>query len=360
MDPQAAEQSGVTVVVCCHNSAQRLPQTLAALAVQQLADARPWEVLVVDNASTDNTREVARQCWSSDAPAPLRCVEERELGVGPAREAGFGAARYPYVSFVDDDNWPEPDWVERVAQTLDRHPEVGAVGGLNSVAHETPLPAWFETFQGCYAIGPQGAPGDVTDSRGFLWGAGLSVRRAAWAALRAEGTAPLVQGRRGDRLLSGEDSELCIHLTRRGWRLYYEPTLRLQHFMPAERLCWSYLCRLRRGFGAQNACLETFASVISHGTAARDWRRGAYYTARGLLQAWRKLLPAMRYAQPGDPGILRVWGLIGRLDVYLGMRGNYDRLRLKAGCESRADPVFPAVAGLRGVSRANPGPMIDP
>ena len=102
------EQRGVWVVLCCHNSAGRLPLTLAHLAAQQISPKLAWEVIVVDNASNDGTAEVAMKAWPEDAPVKLHVVHESQLGLSNARWRGFSQARYEVVSFIDDDNWCRP------------------------------------------------------------------------------------------------------------------------------------------------------------------------------------------------------------------------------------------------------------
>ena len=92
---------------------------------------------------------------------------------------------------------------------MSTHPTVGACGGHNAPDLTPEPPAWFSRFAGPYAVGPQGPPegGDVTESRGFLWTAGLCLRRAAWEGLRTAGFSPMLIGREGDAASSGEDTD---------------------------------------------------------------------------------------------------------------------------------------------------------
>src|SRR5687768_534263 len=122
---------GVSVVICTHNGAARLPAVLSHLAAQQ-AEV-PWEVVVVDNASTDDTAQVATRHWQAQA-APLRVVSEPQLGLSNARRRGLDAAAYPIVAFVDDDNWLAPDWVATAARLMAQLPDVGALGGFIEAA----------------------------------------------------------------------------------------------------------------------------------------------------------------------------------------------------------------------------------
>ena len=72
---------------------------LAHLSVQKNIRGVSWEVIVVDNASTDNTIEVATRCWPSDAPASLRVVREPRIGLINARVRGFAEASYEMREF---------------------------------------------------------------------------------------------------------------------------------------------------------------------------------------------------------------------------------------------------------------------
>ena len=141
-------------MICCHNSASLLPATLDHLARQKVDPSISWEVIVVDNLSTDNTASVAHRSWTAGSRAPLRVVAEPRLGLSYARASGIANARYDIITFVDDDNWLCPSWVETVHGVMAEHPEVGALGGINEPAFETVRPAWFGPVAYLYATGP--------------------------------------------------------------------------------------------------------------------------------------------------------------------------------------------------------------
>jgi glycosyltransferase involved in cell wall biosynthesis len=113
--------SGVSIIIFCHNSANRLPQTIEHLASQKVSRNVQWEVIVVDNASTDNTSKLAKNCWPKDTSVPLKVVYEPQLGLNNARHRGFIEAKYEIVSFVDDDNRVCPEWVHLVHEVMTRH-----------------------------------------------------------------------------------------------------------------------------------------------------------------------------------------------------------------------------------------------
>ncbi|HEY3916063.1 MAG TPA: glycosyltransferase, partial [Verrucomicrobiae bacterium] len=199
----ASSPPGVSVVVCCHNSKGRLGPTLKYLACQTVGAAIPWEVIIIDNASTDDSGAFAQESWPKNAPAPLRVVSEPNPGLAHARLRGLNEAAYPIVSLVDDDNWVCPEWISLVSDIMSTRPAVGAVGCLCEGAYEQSPPAWFLEFSRSYAIGEMAfEAANVTWTRGYLFGAGLSIRKCAWQSLREHGFTPLLTDRAGASLTS--------------------------------------------------------------------------------------------------------------------------------------------------------------
>ncbi|MCM8776434.1 MAG: glycosyltransferase family 2 protein, partial [Candidatus Omnitrophica bacterium] len=193
----------VSIVICCHNSSQRLPGVLDHLACQEVPPGLSWEIVVIDNLSMDSTQQTAEEYWRRlRSLVPIRVVREDRLGAGFARFRGLSEAEKDIVSFVDDDNWVSPDWICRVSEIMQSHPEIGACGGRNEPVCGVEPPFWFQRFSGHYAVGAQfDKPGDVTQAGGFLYGAGLSVRRSAWLEIlkSLERDHPWCHGRRGNQ-----------------------------------------------------------------------------------------------------------------------------------------------------------------
>ncbi len=284
----------ITVAVCCYNSARRLPDTLRRLAAQVVPEDIRWEVLVIDNASADGTADVALKVWPSDAPAPLRVVSEPKAGLSNARHRAIMEAQYDIIGFIDDDNWVCDDWIQTASRTMSSHPEAGACGGPSEPVFESSPPEWFPRFSACYAVGDQAsAEGDVTETRGWLWGAGLCLRRKALLQLFSDGFTPLLSDRKGKQLTSGGDNELCYALIMAGWRVWYNPSLKLSHFLPKERLTSDYLKRWFAGAGASSVLAGIYENIlgIDGGPANQDivWYKLAYWQLVGLMRRIRKV-----------------------------------------------------------------------
>jgi glycosyltransferase involved in cell wall biosynthesis len=299
-DRPAAHRRGVTILICCHNAAGRLVPTLRHLLAQQTSGATPWEVLVVDNASSDGTAEVARSVWPAGHTAPLRVISEPRLGLSYARARGLAEARYEYISFVDDDNWVNPQWIETVCAIFDGDPDIGACGSRNAAVFEAPPPPWFDRYKQGYAVGDWGSVARYT-SFADIWGAGLSLRRIAWQQLQRVGFSPILTDRKGNELSSCGDTEICAALSLLGWKLWYDPRLRLEHFIPAQRLTWTYLRRLWRGFGRAAVAISWYSYALTERPTTR-WNRLRQTWAGNLGICLRLLLPRAKALLAGKEG----------------------------------------------------------
>jgi GT2 family glycosyltransferase len=322
---------GISVVIVCHNGADRLPATLSHLRVQEPARV-PWELLLIDNASTDHTAEVARSCWY-DAPAPLRVIRESHLGVRYARERGLAEARYTFVGFVDDDNWVAPDWVRVAYETISSDTRLAAVGSVREPACELPPPSWFDNFHSDYAVLTERDLEQMPQPPNLLPTAGLCIRKKAWEKLVQHGFHSLLSGSVGNKPLGGEDTELTLAFRLSGWKLQIDPRLRLQHFMPSQRLQWSYLRKLQRNYGSSHVLLDPY-SEYSLSLRPGFWRwlseRWWYQLSRSLMRIANRptaVLAAISSAGEGHNEVIDVERQFGRVLGLLRLRGEYRALR---------------------------------
>ncbi len=326
---------GVSVVICCHNSAKRLPETLRHMAAQQVPKDIPWEIVVVDNASTDDTAETAARCWPSPAPAPLRVVSEPQAGLSHARIRGVEEARHEIISFIDDDNWASTDWIERVNAIFANHPEIGACGGRIEAACEITPPAWFESLRGNYAVGRQHIQsGDITNTSGtLLCGAGLNLRAAAVQKLLKDGFVFMMSGRKGNRLLAGEDTELCFALRAAGRRFWYDDDLVLRHFIPKARLQWDYALGLMRGMGESSTLFTLYLSALNgppfdvYPAWKKTWLFQLLKTLRQFVGVIISHPKACFRQAEGCLAVLEFEKAKSQLAALWALRGRYARLR---------------------------------
>jgi glycosyltransferase involved in cell wall biosynthesis len=331
---------GVSVAICCHNSAQLLPATLDHLKAQQVPARVRWEVLVVDNASTDGTGKFATQYWSDSAPVELRVVSEPRIGLTNARYRAFQCASNEIISFVDDDNWVAPDWVALVSEIMSVNPDLGAVGSFNDPVADSPIPGWYDEHASYYyAIVRERdvERGNVPIPPVTLTGAGMNIRKQAWLRLLANGFVPLATDRVGKKLSGCGDRELTLALHLAGWRLDIDRRLRLQHFMPKARLEWQYLRRLARATAVSLIIMRTYEPAYK---PVCDDRLLAWFKESWVWQtlgaAWDLARrPALFRALlskdgEGDKKVLEAECKIGTIMGFLQLRGFYNTMRVRA------------------------------
>jgi glycosyltransferase involved in cell wall biosynthesis len=239
---------GVSVIICCHNSVSRLSETLRHLSVQQHELSLNWEVIVVDNASTDSTSDYARQYWSATGNSvTMRVIAEPKPGLSFARNTGIVNAKYEIILLCDDDNWLNYDYVQFVYDQFTNNKSIGVLGGRNIGIAQNELPYWFSDYQHFYAVGCQQLYSGEMTSRDFVFGAGMAFRNSVYQELIKAGFRNLLTDRTGDSLMSGGDLEICYIHKIVGLKIWYDENLVLRHFMSAGRLNKSYVTRLQDG-----------------------------------------------------------------------------------------------------------------
>lgn len=314
--------AGVSVLICTKNGAARLPQTLACLAAQVVPKDLAWEVVLVDNGSTDGTPEVAARLWPRKSPAPLILLSEPCPGKTNALELGWRKSQYPVVLIVDDDNWLDPDYIAITASIFAESPDVAVTNGYSAGEFEAPPPTWFSRFGAIYAISSESWPsGDVTRTLPIPFGAGMGIRRMAVDGLYMDGFRYLLRGRTKDQM-GCEDMELCTALELAGWRWWRDKRLRLRHFMPKERLTWRHCRTLGRGGGCAYARLDLYGLAMQQrrGTPVTSWKKSwPWLFLRALKPMVRHPLLLARTLSSESEGNEQVFWMETRIGRLMGV-----------------------------------------
>jgi len=237
---------GVSLIICCYNSASRLPETLRYIAHQEVGSDIIWELIIVNNASTDNTVSVAKTEWEKySCNTPFKIVDQPISGLSSARKKGIETSKHDYILFCDDDNWLDKNYVNIAFETMELHPKAGIIAGQTKGHFEIPKPFWFDSVAQSYVVEkPMPASGYLHSGREYLAGAGMLIRKELINSMQSVGFEPILTGRLGKSLMSGEDYELCLVANYLGFRIYFEEKLNLIHFMSKERLNWDYFIKM--------------------------------------------------------------------------------------------------------------------
>jgi glycosyltransferase involved in cell wall biosynthesis len=258
--------NGVSVVICTYNGSRVIVPTLEALSRQKFSGSA--EIVLVDNNSDDGVGDIASRFWSGlqAPPFPLNSIRESRPGLAFARKAGVVAAKYDVIVFCDDDNLLGVDYLALASEAL-ADPTVGAVGGAGTPVSDREFPPFFYTYAFHYAVGsPDLDAGPVDDKRGWLYGAGLTARRADLLAIYKSPAFPTLTGRVGSLpTASGDDLELCFSLRLLGRKLVYDDRLSFRHYIEPRKLEKDYVRRLRDGNRSEREIVTLYTALIDLG-----------------------------------------------------------------------------------------------
>jgi glycosyltransferase involved in cell wall biosynthesis len=315
---------GVSVVICCYNSAQVIVPTIQALARQEVPRHIGYEVILVDNNCSDNTVDLAKSNWNNQDYS-LRIIKEGKPGLIYARKTGVSEARYDLLLFVDDDNILNPDWVKTLYRLYKKMPRVGFIGGYNEPLVSGEKPAWFDRYQGIYACGPRDEKSGL-NPRG-IFGAGLSFRTEAIKSVLFSPLPPFLTGVTGNTLLRGEDAEMALRCRLLGWDSYYDESLKLQHHLLPRRLTWGYVCRAQKGDGSARVILKIYRDLLNN---REPWCFSRW--VRYVLGEWKRYLKKngmniFRINKQGSLSSFQFYWLVGMSRGLWWHRKSYDDIQ---------------------------------
>ena len=251
------QKKGISVIICCYNSDWIIDRCLNALEQQIISKSIPWEVIIVNNLSTDNTEKVVKEFISKN-PYRYHIVYEQKPGLLYARIRGVQNAQYSYIIFCDDDNILSPHYLEGMFNLMEQDNRIGAYGGCGIAEYlAQPHPLVID-FAKSYALGSQ------KQNINFLYGAGLCIRYDIISKLYSSNNTFMLTGRCGNSLLAGDDSEIIKQVLLQGYCIKSTDDLTFLHVLPAKRLTLSYLLKIQYGFGLSYPILNTYDLAIQH------------------------------------------------------------------------------------------------
>src|SRR5437868_2820389 len=142
MTGAGATRPDVSVVIATYNRCDELRGAIESFVNQELRDTT-FELIVVDNNSTDETRQTVARFRDEFGHGNLVYCFEQQQGVSFARNCGIMEARASIIAFTDDDIRPQPDWVASVHEAFERFPQADFVGGKVLPDPETKFPVWL-------------------------------------------------------------------------------------------------------------------------------------------------------------------------------------------------------------------------
>ena len=249
----------VTVGICTWNRAALLREALGSMTRLALPPGLAWEVVVVDNDSTDGTESVVAEFR---ALLPIRRVVERAQGLSNARNRCVDEARGAYILWTDDDVIVGRSWLQEYARAFRDRPGAAVFGGPVRAHFEGSRPEWLAAIwgrvQSAYGIRDLGtAEAQLAPPDRLPYGSNYAVRAAEQRQHRYD---PRL-GRKRDALLGGEEVAVLGAILREGGEGWWLPGAPVDHWIPRARQTTRYIARYYRGQGKVLALRRSFESA---------------------------------------------------------------------------------------------------
>lgn len=267
-------QPQISAIICTHNRDRYLAKAIDSLLIQTCEN---YEILIIDNASTDRTAEVAQAYLSNPR---VRYHYEAKIGLSVARNTGAQLATSPLIAYLDDDAIASPQWLQTFIEAYAQDPKLAISGGKVTLIWECTKPEWLsENLSGNLGFYDLGDQPVQIDTPGLTpRGLNYAIRRTF---LDQVGGFDLNLGRVGKNLLSNEELHMTNLALQSGWNVTYLPNAIAGHHVAPERVKRSWF--LERGWwqGISECYREQLAGEAGFG----QLRRGSERLLRGLYKS---------------------------------------------------------------------------
>lgn len=237
----------LTAIICTYNRAKYIGPLLESIAANDLSKTE-YEILLVDNNCTDNTREICGAFSQAHKDVQFRYVVEAEQGLSAARNKGIKEAKGDIIVYIDDDALVDTWYIRTIAEYMSAHPEIDAIGGPIIPLYETEEPQWMtrytkELLCGYLYFGEaeRAFPGDR-----YPGGGNAAYRAEVFEKVGLFNTA---LGRKGNSLMGAEEKDIFDKMKAQGMRFMYLPKMILHHIIPQKKLERDYFDRLTLQIG---------------------------------------------------------------------------------------------------------------
>jgi glycosyltransferase involved in cell wall biosynthesis len=252
----SANDVDISIIICTRDRADSLARTLDSLAKMTVPTSLTWEVVIVDNGSSDHTADVVRDCT---ARLPIGRVVEERPGLSNARNAGVENAKGAYLIWTDDDVIVDAEWLAAYAAAFKNWPDAAVFGGKATPILEPPTPKWCVQSMPLLAdmlavrdFGDQ--PMALACERGVIpFGLNYAIRTREQMLFKYDPNLGVAPG----RIKGSEETSLITAIMATGAAGFWLPDAKVSHIIPSSRQTERYIARYYRGRG------ETVASYRS-------------------------------------------------------------------------------------------------
>lgn len=237
----------ISIIICSFNRADYIIDAVESMRNQTLP-AGEFEVLVVDNNSTDNTGDLVRKYIKKNPEFQLHYLEEKEQGASFARNTGARKAKGTLLCFMDDDACAEPSYLEVIKKFFLQHPGATALGGRIIPRYIPTEPKWMSHYVSSM-VGNFNYSKQVKEFKKgrYPLESNMVVRKEDFLLIGGFNT--MLPGVKGTLRIGGEGKEFFLRLQATGKKIYYHPDAVVHHVVEVKKLTPAYLYRVASGYG---------------------------------------------------------------------------------------------------------------
>ena len=237
----------ITLIICTYNREKYIGPLLDSIAKNDYPTT-DYEIVLVDNNCTDNTRGVCEQFAEAHRDITLRYVVETEQGLSAARNKGIKEAKGDIIIYVDDDALVDADYIRIYAEHFASHPETMAAGGPIEPLYETEEPKWMSPYTKALLTAWMNYGDKVREypNGRYPGGGNAAYRKVVFDQVGMFNTE---LGRKGSLLLASEEKDIFDKMHALGMQVLYLPTPVLHHIIPQAKLEEDYFNRLTLQIG---------------------------------------------------------------------------------------------------------------
>lgn len=223
----------LSVVVCTHNRCELVCECIESL-LQQTVNKELYEIIVVDNASTDDTAQHVKHIFTENST--VKYIYEEQIGLSQARNTGFRAARFDWIAYIDDDALAHRDYVEQILWTIENY-DWDCFGGVFNRWFKYGQPKWYPEHFGTNKFDFDRI--DLLPNHKYACGGIWIVRKAVLERLKGF---DISYGMKGGKIGYGEETELQQRMRAKGYKIGFNPNIQMDHLVAKYKLSvWWHL-----------------------------------------------------------------------------------------------------------------------
>ena len=298
----------VSVVICSYNRAAYIGGALDSL-YQQTASKDNFEVIVVDNNSTDDTEQVVAKWRAENQEGNFHYSTETNQGASFARNTGAAAAKGQWLCFMDDDAIATPTYIENIIQHIHAKPEAIGFGGRIIPKYIPSEPKWMSYYVSSLVGNFDYAPTACAFENGkYPIESNMIVKKEVYDSIGGFNTQ--IPGVVGTLRIGGEGKELFYKILALGHTIYYDPSICVHHVVEVKKLTPEYMYRVASGIGRGERTRTLNISRLAYIQKIVEY----------IFKLGASILLGIKYSLQGSPA--KAWPVIQfRIDALKGLLG---------------------------------------